>query len=58
MKSHITHLLEKMIKEATPATPTTLLLLQERIEEIEMEVRMEDVRRQINLRDGSIRQHL
>ncbi len=46
MKSHITHL-EKMIKEATPSTLTTALLLQERIKETEMEVRMEDVRRQI-----------
>ncbi len=45
MKSPITHL-ERMIKEAAPANPTTSLLLQERIKEIEMEVRMEDVRRQ------------
>ncbi len=46
MKSHITHL-DKLIKEASPAMPVTTLMLQERIKEIEMEVRMEDVRRQI-----------
>ncbi len=45
-KSHITHL-DKLIKEASPAMPVTTLILQERIEEIEVEVRMEDVRRQI-----------
>jgi hypothetical protein len=46
MKSHITHL-DKMIKEATPEMPMTSLSLQERIDEIEMEVRMEDIRKQI-----------
>ena len=44
MKSHITHL-DKLIKEASPAMPVTTLMLQERIAEIEMEVRLEDVRR-------------
>jgi hypothetical protein len=46
MKSHITHL-DKLIKEASPAMPVTALMLQERIKEIELEVRMEDVRKQI-----------
>jgi hypothetical protein len=47
MKSHITHL-DKMIKEASPVLPMTTLILQEKIAEIEMEVRLEDVRRQID----------
>lgn len=46
MKSHISHL-DKLIKEASPAMPLTALMLQERIKEIELEVRMEDVRKQI-----------
>jgi hypothetical protein len=46
MKSHITHL-EKLIKEASPAMPVTTLMLQEKVSEIEMEVKLEDIRRQI-----------
>ncbi len=46
VKSHVTHL-DKLIKEASPAMLVTTLMLQERIEEIEMAVRMEDVMRQI-----------
>jgi hypothetical protein len=46
MKSHISHL-DKLNKEASPAMPLTALMLQERLKGIELEVRMEDVRKQI-----------
>jgi hypothetical protein len=46
MKSHITHL-NKLVKEAKTALPIVATLLVERIAEIEMEVKLEDVRKQV-----------
>ncbi len=46
MKSHITHL-NKLVKEANPAKKMVAALVNERIVEIELEVKLEDARRQI-----------
>jgi hypothetical protein len=46
MKSHITHL-DKLIKEANPVGPMVAALVNKKIEVIELEVALEDVRRQI-----------
>jgi hypothetical protein len=46
MKSHVTHL-KRMIKEADTATPANVMMLEERIEKIEKDIAMEDVRRKI-----------
>ena len=46
MKSHVTHL-KRMIKEADSAAPVVVMLLEEKIVEIERDIKMEDVRRKI-----------
>ncbi len=46
IKSHITHL-AKLVKEANPVMPMVAALVNKKIEVIELEVKMEDVRRQI-----------
>ncbi len=46
MKSHITHL-NKLVKEANPAKKMVAALLNKRIVAIELEAKLEDVRRQI-----------
>ena len=50
MKSHVTHL-KRMIEEAVSAAPLNVMMLEERINEIENDIVMEDVRKR--LRDGS-----
>jgi hypothetical protein len=46
MKSHSTHL-NKLVKEANPAKQIVAALVNERIVKIELEVKLEDVRKQI-----------
>ena len=46
MKSHVTHL-KRMIEEADSATPANVMMLEERIGEIERDIVMEDVRKKI-----------
>ena len=46
MKSHVTHL-KRMIKEADSAALVVVMLLEEKIVEIERDIKMEDVRRKI-----------
>jgi hypothetical protein len=46
MKSHITHL-KRMIEEADSATTANVMMLEERIGEIERDIVMEDVRKKI-----------
>jgi hypothetical protein len=46
MKLHITHL-DKLVKEANPVMPIVAALVNKKIEVIELEVKLEDVRRQI-----------
>jgi hypothetical protein len=46
MKSHVTHL-KRMIKEANSAAPVVVMMLEEKIVEIERDIKMEDVRRKI-----------
>jgi len=45
-KSHVTNL-RRMIKEADSATPANVMMLKDKIEEIEKDIAMEDIRRQI-----------
>ena len=45
-KSHVTNL-RRMIKEADSATPANVMTLKERIEEIEKDIAIEDIRRKI-----------
>ena len=46
MKSHVTHL-KRMIEEADSATPANVMMLEERIGEIERDIVMEDVRKKM-----------
>ncbi len=46
MKSHVTHL-KRMIEDADFAMPVNVMMLEERIGEIERDIVMEDVRRKI-----------
>jgi hypothetical protein len=46
MKSHVTHL-KRMIEEAVSAAPLNVMMLEERIKEIEKDIAMEDVRKKI-----------
>jgi hypothetical protein len=46
MKTHVTHLKE-MIKEAESAKPASVMMLDERIDEIERDIAMKDIRRKI-----------
>ena len=46
MKTHVTHL-RKMIREADSAAPASVMMLEERIEELEKGIAIEDVRRKI-----------
>ena len=45
-KSHVTNL-RRMIKEADSATPANVMMLNDKIESIEKDIAMEDIRRQI-----------